>query len=195
MPLYQAAIFQQIAEFGVDHVLSFLTTYEDNYASDLASLDERAKAGDEDQDQLADEKYLLDQILGLALQLGAVALYRIVEINTKNILMWRWSAAYIKAQQLYRADRLRALLKRELGVQIQQLTGFGTVDELRCANNAVKHEGMVSQALAVYPGWTVGQPLDPDLLKPLLDRAQLVIPTFVHAFAEAVVPRATAKRV
>jgi hypothetical protein len=155
---YQAGIFRQIAEFGVDHVLSFLSTYEDKYASDLNSLNKRAKSGDEDEDYLADEKYLLDQILALALQLGAVALYRIVEINTKKIVRWRWSAAYIKAQDLYKTDRLRAVLKRELGADLKHLPGFATVDELRCANNAVKHEGKVSQALAAYPGWTVGEP-------------------------------------
>jgi|SRR5438034_5345081 len=195
MSLFQATTFQQIAEFGVHHVLGFLATYEENYESDLASLNKRAKTGDEDEDHLADEKYLLDQILALTLQLAAVALYRVVEINTNKILRWRWPAAYIKAQDLYKADRLRAALKRELGVDIKRLPGFVIIDELRCANNAVKHEGMVSQALASYPGWTVGEALDPDLLKPLLDRAQLVIPTFVYAFAEAVVPKANAKHV
>jgi hypothetical protein len=190
MTPYQAGILRQIAEFGIDHVLGFLTTYEESYESDLALLNKRAKTGDEDEDHLADEKYLLDQILTLALQLGAVALYRVVEINMKKILTWRWSAASIKAQKLYNADRLRAALRRELGVNIRQLPGFETIDELRCANNAVKHEGKVSQALAAHAGWTVGEPLNPDSLKPLLDRAQLVIPTFVHAFAEAVVPKA-----
>lgn len=191
IPLTKPALFRGIAEFGVDHVLSFLSTYEDSYESEVNSLRQRAATETEDADYLADERYLLDQVRDLSLQLATVALHRIVEINTQKVLRWRWPDEYIRRKHLYRADRLHVVLKDELSVDVTRLKGFATVDELRRANNAVKHEAKVTEGLAEYSGWNVGEALAAQQLLELLDRAQLEIPGYINAFATAVIPKTT----
>lgn len=138
---------------------SFRTQLEEQHQSELKELEEVYGEEDNGIEFLADESYVLDEVLDLGGQLAIVALYRIVELKSSKILGWRWSEEDIKKMNLYKADNLAKALRGELGIDIKALPGFAAVDELRLLNNAIKHQGRVSAQLAKYPGWVQGEPL------------------------------------
>lgn len=137
----------------------FRIQLEEQHQSELKKLDEVYGEEDDGIEFLADESYMLDEVLDLGGQLAIVALYRIVELKSSKILGWRWSEKDIKDMNLYKADSLAKALRRELGIDIKALPGFAAVNELRLLNNAIKHQGRVSAQLAKYPGWVQGEPL------------------------------------
>jgi hypothetical protein len=61
------------------------------------------------------------------------------------------------------------------------------INELRQANNAVKHQGKVSPQLAAFPGWNLGEPLTD--CGALASRAAPHLPPNRRALGEAVIPR------
>lgn len=137
----------------------FRAQLEEQHQSELKKLEDVYGEEDDGIEFLADESYVLDEVLDLGGQLAIVALYRIVELKTSKMLGWKWTEVDIKKMNLYKADSLAKALRRELGIDIKALLGFAAVDELRLLNNAIKHQGRVSAQLAKYPGWVEGEPL------------------------------------
>lgn len=186
MPLDIPAVIQRRVELDVERVDSFRQSCEEKYERDMQDL--RRLAGDEDErvEDYADEAWLLEELRTLASQMAVVGLYKVAELGTNRILRWRWRSAVVKKQDLYKADRLKAWLMKELSLDVASLPGYSLVDELRQANNAVKHEAKVSAALAKFPGWTEGEPLGN--LDALFARAKPAVPQLLGALAQAVVP-------
>lgn len=186
MPLHIPSIMRKLAEIEVQRTLDFLAQNEEKYESELKRLSAVARDDDDYADFAADLKYQLDELKTLSEQMAVVALYRIVELNTIKILHWRWKKEEVETKGLYKADRLRKELKSTLSCDIRQITGYRGVDELRVANNAVKHRGIVSRELAKYPGWVVGDALKD--LEPFIQRVATDIPEYLAELASHVIP-------
>jgi len=165
---------------------SFRTQLEEQHQSELKKLEEVYGEEDDGIEFLADESYVLDEVLDLGGQLAIVALYRIVELKISKILGWRWSEEDIKKMNLYKADRLAKALRGKLGIDIKVLPGFAAVDELRLLNNAIKHQGRVSAQLAKYSGWVQGEPLRE--LGAAYTRLAPPVPVYLKALAGHIFP-------
>lgn len=185
-----AAVIERLARFEIERVNALRNfaqrTHEDE-RNDLSQRADGLNPDDEYLDVLLDERQFLDEVRRLSDQLATVALYRVVELNTLKAARWRWKKK--DAAGLYQIDRLRSKLRSELDVELTSLPGFSTIDELRCANNAVKHRGKVSKELAAFPGWIQGADLDG--LDALNDRAVTSIPPYLRSLGEVLIPKKT----
>ena len=177
------------AERDVEQVAEYRRLFAEKHEDDLEALRERAGDEDDGVEFYADEAWLLDELLALATEMAVVALYRVVEVHTGRILRWRWKADDLKKEQTYRFDRLKKWVCRELGTDLTELPGYDAVNELRLANNAVKHaDGKASSALRGRKGWVKGEELVPRL-DDLFERVAPHIPEYLRALAEIVVPK------
>ena len=186
-----AAVIERLARFEIERVNALREFAQRTHEEEVKELSERAEGlnpDDEYLDVLVDEREFLNEIRRLSDQLATVALYRVVELNTVKAARWRWKGK--DAEGLYQIGRLRSKLHSKLGVELSSLHGFSTIDELRCANNAVKHRGKVSKELAAFPGWVEGEDLDG--LDALNDRAATSIPPYLRNLGEVLIPKTAA---
>ena len=99
-------------------------------------------------EEAADLAYEIEQIAKIPDEFSIVALYRIVEFNTRLILRHVFGGAPEKWKEiegnLYRWKWLKGFLKQEKGVDLDQVPYYGAVDELLRLNNGVKHSWDVS---------------------------------------------------
>jgi hypothetical protein len=87
-------------------------------------------------------------------ELSIVALYKKVETQTGRIIKKKLPAAATKRLSFF------AELSGVLPFDIKAVGGFAGFNELRLLNNAIKHEGKVSDELAKeFPHWTKGAEL------------------------------------
>lgn len=107
------------------------------------------------QSHLEDEFFSLDEVQKLGHELCVVALYKQVELHTKQVVKRNFPSIDEKA--LFNFAKLKAALPFKMG----KLKNYAAVNELRLVNNAIKHEGRVSKELAKsYPSWKAGEKLD-----------------------------------
>jgi hypothetical protein len=104
----------------------------------------------------ADEHEYILATKELGDELAIVALYKLIEITTKRVV--RLAFPGISAANLYKIKELKKALKQK-GIQIEKLDHYQAMDEIRCLNNAIKHDGIVGAELAAYPSWTLKQKL------------------------------------
>jgi hypothetical protein len=161
MPLRLSVLIAESARLQVYTVRNYLDTAIHVNANRLGTLKERvSESSDWDYvDHLSDEAAWLDEILFLSEQLAIVALYRVVESRTQ-LITDHWAKARNlskkKRSGLYAINVLDAELLK-VGIDRKTFSGYSTVEALRHANNAVKHEeGKVSPALSAYVGWNLG---------------------------------------
>jgi hypothetical protein len=136
-------------------------------------------------DVAPDIVYELEEALALGEQLLLVALYRIVELTTVRVLGWRFGPDVVAKNQLYKANKLSAALKHQ-AIDVRGFPGFAQVDELRCLNNAIKHDGSVTADLAKYSGWVLGKPLGD--CNAAIGRLSGSVGQYLDALVDAVVP-------
>jgi hypothetical protein len=105
---------------------------------------------------LSDDHYFLDEAQKLSHELAIVALYKKIEITTKRAVV----AAYpdIPSKSLFKINELKKELKKK-GVDIKSLPHYKAMDETRCLNNDIKHNGVVGKELSEYPSWKKGNVL------------------------------------
>jgi hypothetical protein len=104
-----------------------------------------------------DDHYFLDEAEKLSHELAIVALYKIVEINSKRAIKAAFPDA--PAKELFRINELKKFLRGK-GVNITKLKHYKSMNEVRCISNCIKHDGFVDSKLAAYPGWILGKPLE-----------------------------------
>ena len=105
---------------------------------------------------LENEQFCLEESVELSHRIAVVALFIKMELRIKAIC--RFAFPELDAAKLYQVHYLEKKLKRQ-GVKIRHLASYASFDELRCINNDVKHGGIVSDELAKYSGWTLGEEL------------------------------------
>jgi len=128
----------------------------------------------------------LDSILELAEQMLGVATYRVVELTTVKILGWRWGPETVRRKELYKVDHLHAVLQTEMQADLSSVQDFSVADELRCLNNAIKHNGYVNAQLAAFPGWQLGEPIGD--CGPTLERLSGPVGNYLSTLAQLIVP-------
>lgn len=134
-------------------------------------------------DHLAGEHEVLESIKELAEQLAIVALYRVVELNIKQILRWRYTPEEVK-----RLETIKQIINRlnRDGIHLEKVVHFKGADEARLLNNAIKHKNRVTKQLAKYSRWKEGKELKN--LREAYMRLSPDIPKFLGFLAEKVVP-------
>lgn len=106
---------------------------------------------------LGDDHYFLDEAQKLSQELAIVALYKKIEITTKRALVVAYPA--IPSRSLFKIEGLKKELGKK-GVQIESLPHYSAMDETRCLNNDIKHNGAAGKELAAYSGWKKGEALN-----------------------------------
>ena len=156
MKYFDHEIIDQLV-YGVS---SFVTQEHQNIVCRAQEIqaDSQQEGLDKDwlMDSLIDEHYFLDEAKKLSHELAIIALYKKIEITTNRVV----SIAYpdISSKSLYRIDQLKKELTKK-GIQIDSLPHYAAMDEVRCLNNDIKHNGVVSDKLALYPCWIKGSSL------------------------------------
>jgi len=103
---------------------------------------------------LEDRWMLLGEVSNLAGQLLVVALFRQTELHIKRVVARAISGA--DPSKLFQFKALKTVLP----FGIESVQNFASFNELRLLNNAVKHQGKVSDELSKnFPSWLVGEDL------------------------------------
>lgn len=160
-------IFESLSRIEIDYIDKLLEQVDNQNHSDSKKLKkslDKAKPknflSDNDYnsyvDSLIDDFDILKEVNLLSSQLAIVALYRIVEIRTKSILKRHLNNSK-NINSVFQYKNLIKLLKKEFGIELKNIKGFSTIDELRCLNNSIKHQGVVSVELSKFHGWKLNE--------------------------------------
>lgn len=183
-PVNLAAMSANVARAELEMVRAFRASTATQFAWERLGLTKATVEGDSDsqyEDFLADQYVVAEEIHELSEELAVVAAYRVVELNAKRLAFW-----LDKTYQQFYWPSFSRLLVAKAKVGISALDGASSVDELRLLNNAIKHEGKVTEELAHYPGWTLGERVHP--VGPAFERLSPAVPIFVEALARAILP-------
>ena len=124
---------------------------------------------------LSDQMYFVSEVRSLGNELCIVALYKQIELHTKRVAKRNFPS--LNERQLFNIASLKAALPFDL----EALPQFAAFDELRLLNNAIKHEGLVSDELAnSYPYWVASEKLKE--LDKCYDRLLPLVQEYVKAF-------------
>ena len=104
-----------------------------------------------------DDQYsLINEVNKLSNELLIIALYRLVELHTKDVIKWHFTS--IDTSGFYNVKIMEKILLSK-GIKLNSIKSYAEFDELRALNNAIKHNGVASDELKIY-GWVVGESLD-----------------------------------
>lgn len=174
--------------YEIDEINAFVEHVEEHRharESRLATLVERAKAAEVDDDRFIDDFHELMRVGELAWELAIVALHRVVEIHRGWVA--RRVEPKIDARTLAHFGAVKDLIRRRRQIDIEKLEGATEIDELRCLNNAVKHQAEVTAELAAFPAWKdmAGQKLGD--VRPVYNRLRESVPRYLYDLAMRVV--------
>ena len=102
------------------------------------------------EDQFVDDMAEIDAFAELYAECAIVVLWRCVELFRKRVITPAVGGA--KARQSFKHKAFCRMLK-QMGIPESDLRCAAEVNELRCLNNAVKHDGHVGEELAAFPHW------------------------------------------
>ena len=164
--------FRRLAEDAVDEIDLFREQVRDGCARRQRALNRRAESlPPEAQELLADETSELDIISSPADQLAIVALYRVVEINTRRMLAHEYGPSAAKKASY--KDELEKLLKEKKGVELARVPHYAAIQELRELNNKIKHADR---------HWSEGKQLD--TLDKVYAKLRPKVPAYIFRLAE-----------
>lgn len=123
---------------------------------------------------LSDDIVDLEEMTTLGNELATLALYKKIERRIKAI-----GNHYIKGFKSQKGSNVDYLIK--ILPTLSSVSYYAAYSELRCINNCIKHSGVVSAALAKFPGWTEGQALSG--LGGAYDRLKPQVVKFIRALA------------
>lgn len=101
-------------------------------------------------DQFSEDVAEIDAFARLYAECSVLALWRCVELFRKRVIALAIGA--VPADGVFRHKEFCRMLK-QLGIGESALRCAKSVKELRCLNNALKHEGKVGGDLAALPRW------------------------------------------
>ena len=183
-PLNLAAMSAKLAFGELQMVRAFRAGAQLQLAQEELKLAERRLESDDDPqyaDFLADQYTIAQEIHELSEELAVVAAYRVLELNVKREARW-----LDKAYTHFAWPSFTKLLASKTGIALNSLNGSDAINELRLLNNAIKHEGKVTEDLAKYSSWVIGERVHP--LDAAFERLSPAIPPFIEALARAVLP-------
>jgi hypothetical protein len=190
-----SAAFERLSRFEVDMVTRYLESTHKQFQEETTKLGKEIKSLKKNQFKDEDdyEAYvntqssdyeILEDIKCLSEQLAIVAIYRIVELNMKKILLWRYPKEEV--EKLKRIDYIAKRLSKD-GIKLEGVPHYKAVNEIRLLNNAVKHENKVTKDLEKYRGYKEGNELTN--LGRAFNRLSLKVPRFLRFLAATVVPK------
>jgi hypothetical protein len=103
-----------------------------------------------DDDWLVDDFAQLDDFAALSTEFAIIGLWRCIELYRKRAI--RMASGERAAARAFRHKEFQRDLSR-LRITETRLRSARSVDELRCLNNAIKHERRVDDELAAFLRW------------------------------------------
>ncbi len=88
----------------------------------------------------------------LADELSIVALYKQVEQHLKRVIMRKFPS--VKVANLHIRRDMKEFVRKHMNSDLEKLNNFSAYEELQLINNAIKHQGKVTEKLAEkFPSW------------------------------------------
>lgn len=145
-------LLRRLTKYELDHIDSFLSLSSKTRQSTQTSLERLLTTKDMEElnDWLVDEIAKLDEFATLTAGFTIVGLWRCVELYRKRaitIMLGRNAATNV-----YRHKELEQKLL-DLDIKEKMVRCARSVDELRCINNAIKHERCVTNELCNFRLW------------------------------------------
>lgn len=95
-----------------------------------------------------------------------VAMYSFYEKAIKNLIMLleEFSSKKLNKEDIkecYKSENLENLLKNKFLIEVKSLDDYNKINELRCINNCIKHDGIVDNKLQGVNGkWKIDEEFD-----------------------------------
>ena len=142
-------VFGRLAKYDLDTVDRFIEWSDQQRRARQRYLERLPSPGGPD-DQHVDDVAEIDAFTSLYAEAAIVMLWRSVEMFRKRTIANALGPS--QAQSTFQHRKFREALAR-LAISEATLRCGESVDELRCINNAVKHEGRVGTELTRHPLW------------------------------------------
>ena len=180
MPLDRHALIGKLVDIELERIDDLTLLVSDGINEEMGEL--HALGGEEDEgiEFYADEAHQLSEVDALFTQLAVIGLYKIVEIRTKSHLAVKASAAELTSA--FKFAQVKALFLKYSGVKLASLQHYGAIDELRCLNNAIKHNGVVGKELSAFQGWFLGQRIGD--VRPAIARLRSAVAPYLIALGK-----------
>jgi hypothetical protein len=142
-------LMRRFAQHEVDDIDRFREHVHEGRAQRQRALQRRTESlPPEMQELLADQMSELDVISSLAEELTIIALYRVLELNTGRMLAHEFGKARIKKEKVAsNVGTLKKFLRKERGIDLCSVPHYQAINQLRCLNNKIKHEGLGDKEL------------------------------------------------
>lgn len=127
---------RRLAEYGVDDIDKFRELVSE--ASTKRKRSYEKLAVDDDDDFFAGVASELDTISRLTDELSIVALYRVVEVVTAQMVIHDLGSA-VRADKMYQIAEVKRALKTHKNLELKTVPYYGAMDQLRRLNNDIKH--------------------------------------------------------
>ncbi|EKO3828821.1 hypothetical protein NTE12_005291 [Vibrio harveyi] len=140
----------------IDEMYSAGVNRKNSIVADIQSrCEELAARSDIPEEQFRDEVYYLyendpsNEVLELLEEMQIVALYKLVETTMKRVL----KISEIPIPEKKKMTFLGLISHKNLHLNLAEVYGYASFNELRLINNCIKHSGKVSKQLSNYDCW------------------------------------------
>ncbi len=142
----------RLAKYDIDEVDHYLTSVEETHDSRLDNLRKLLESEKTDglEDRLADDLAQLDDFAMIASEFAIIGLWRSVELYRGRAIL-----ATLDEKGAGIAFKNKKFVEHltNLGIAEDTLSYAGSVNELRCLNNAIKHTRRVTGELSKFASW------------------------------------------
>ncbi|MCY4132198.1 MAG: hypothetical protein OXF39_06080 [Nitrospira sp.] len=145
-------LFLMRAEGEIDTIEDFFDRAKDAWRKGQKTLEQMAASSGENvpDDWLVDDVAQLKEFAWLYSEFAIIGLWRCIELYRKSAM--RFAVSKSAAQRASEHEKFKKDLLR-LNIEETKIRCARSVDELRCLNNAIKHERRVNGKLADFPRW------------------------------------------
>jgi len=146
------SLLLRIAGFRLEEIDTFLDLAQRARRSEQRNLEQIAASSRENvpDDWLVDDVAQLEKFAWLYSEFAIIGLWRCIELYRKSAMGFAVSKR--AARRAYKHEKFKKDLLR-LNIEETKIRCARSVDELRCLNNAIKHERRVNGELAKFPRW------------------------------------------
>ena len=150
IPVY--SVLLRIAKYSLSDIDAFFDQAKQSRMSEQKNLEQRAASSGENvpDDWLVDDVAQLEEFAWLYSEFAIIGLWRCIELYRKSAM--RAALGNKAAKRSYKHVLFQEDLSH-LKIEETKLRCAQSVNELRCLNNAIKHERRVNGGLAELPRW------------------------------------------
>ena len=141
------------AESEIDTIEDFFDRAKEAWREGQQALEQEAASSGENvpyDDRWDDDVAELEKFAWLYSEFAIIGLWRCIELYRKSAIGFAVSKS--AARRAYKHEKFKKDLLR-LNIEETKVRCARSVDEVRCLNNAIKHERRVNGALAEFPRW------------------------------------------